>query len=214
MDINRLSLWEKIVAGAGLLLAASPLLPWWSVDRLTESGATERISISGFQALSVLDVVVFAAGIAVLALIGAKAVGHHPRLPVSPAAVAGALGALIVILTAYRGGQPPDVLSQPKGDSFGVEGVFQISSQPPQSDLKPEGIDVALALGGLIAFGAWRLLREQGTSVVEQARLLGDRLGARGVPGASVPARAEASPPARRARLRLRLPPSRPPRPR
>ena len=202
MEISRLSRWEQIVGGAGLLLAASPLLPWWSVERLTQSGAIEKTGISGWQGLSGIDVVVFAIGVAVAGMIAAKAAGRSPRLPVAPAFVIGVLGAVAVILSLYRAGSPPDVSIAAPSEGIDLQDVggvglpqIQISTDVAHSAPQPGLIYAATLLGGLIIFGSWKILGELQTSVGEQIRQLRDRVAggatssAVDVPGATAPAR-------------------------
>jgi hypothetical protein len=94
MDLRRLRAGEWIAAGSGAALLASLFLPWYD-----GGGAT----LTGWQALSAIDVVVALTGAAAVALLVVTATQRVPAVPVMMDALvtlAGILATLLVLIRA------------------------------------------------------------------------------------------------------------------
>jgi hypothetical protein len=93
----------EIVAGAaGALLLAALFLPWYSVSvELSGAGRLEA-HISGWQALSVIDVLLAIAALCGIALLVAQATQRRPGLPVALSVVASTVGIPATLLVLFR----------------------------------------------------------------------------------------------------------------
>jgi hypothetical protein len=185
MDINRLTTWEKVVGVAGLVLSLSLFLPWWQLE-----GSGETLGISGWEGMGIADIIFFLGGLAVAALVAAKAAGRNLNLPVGAGVAVFAIGILCALLGLYRMTTPPSVedvggaagdaaAAVEEAESIGVPGVIEISEGPIlDEELKSMFVVVGFLLGGLLAIGGWKLMQEEGTDPGGQVAQLRSRVGA------------------------------------
>jgi len=147
VDTSRVSFGEMISAAAGGLLVIAMLLPWFSFD--VEVSRLMALDRNAWQALGFIDVVVFFAAMAVIALAVVRAVEPEllGELPWPPAHVALGAGALALALIVFRLISPPEL-------AFGDFTGFEIATS--------REIGIFLAFGaslGMLA-GGWLQLRE------------------------------------------------------
>jgi hypothetical protein len=128
MDLRRLRVGEVIVAASGAALVISLFLPWyasavalyWNRDGeahgigdsaaagLTPSAPFEATSLSGFEALSVLDVVLALIGLAAVALLFVTAAQRVPAVPIAMESLLTLAGLVATILVLIRVIDVPD----------------------------------------------------------------------------------------------------------
>ena len=89
MDLRRLRLGEWLAAAGGVLMIVSLLLPWYQ-------GA------SGYEALTVTDVLLTLIALLALALTVLQATRDSPALPVAAGVLTVAFGAVGVLLVVFR----------------------------------------------------------------------------------------------------------------
>jgi hypothetical protein len=121
-----------VVAGAGgLALVVSLFLDWYGLGRLD-------LGASGWEAFSVLDVVLALLALVPLALVATQATRDSPSLPVAFSVLATVAGFLAALLILYR-----------------------VINQPGPNDLVTVelGAWVGLAASVAIAAGGWRSMR-------------------------------------------------------
>jgi len=100
MDFRRVRPADWLLAAAGALLLASLFLPWYGV----ESSATT----SGFEALSVLDIVLALIGASAVAVVPITAAQAVPAVPLTVDALVTIAGLVAVVLVAIRLLDVPD----------------------------------------------------------------------------------------------------------
>ena len=83
--------WLALVGGAAMLVALA--LPWYEVDGET---------VTGFEAFTVVDVLLTLLALVALALPFLQATRDSPALPVAAGVVTGAFGILGVLLVLFR----------------------------------------------------------------------------------------------------------------
>jgi hypothetical protein len=164
MDINRLTLGEKIAAGAGILLLIFMFLSWFGYD----TGASEiaeqfgvdtgddTIGFNAWESFDFIDLVLALTAIAAIALAAMKASANRVELPVSAATVVAALGGLATLLI-----------------------LFRIISPPSDAD-REFGVFLGLLAAAAIAYGGYRAMQEEGTTFQDAADRLSDRSGGGG----------------------------------
>lgn len=197
MELDRLSLGEKIAAGSAVLLFILMFFDWFGAEVSSVTGFSGEVPGDGANAWEALDIIpiflmaaiVCALGVAVIRLTDAD---FEP--PVSANAVVAAVGGLAVLLIAYR------ILDAPGGGDFGGVTV--------DTTLKL-GIFLALIAAGGIAYGGYSAMREEGMTFGDAA----DRLsgGGGGGGGNEPPAGGPPPPPAPPAPPRQQSPPPPPP---
>lgn len=140
MEIKQLGRGQKIAAVGGLALIVALFLPWFK-----ENG----ISSDAWEALTVIDLVLFVAGLAALLSALFDAISVHLVVPSSVVTVLGLLGAVLVL---YRLVNPPGT-----GEvSLGV------------------GIFLALFASSAIVYGGWVGMREEGRGFANDPDLAPD----------------------------------------
>lgn len=114
MDLRRLGVGEWLAAASGLALLVSLFLPWYEIGAPSQEAATGWTayvpfgSASGWEAFSVLDVVlalIAASGVLVAVVTAAQGVA---AVPVAVSALVTPFGALGVILVLIRALDIPD----------------------------------------------------------------------------------------------------------
>jgi hypothetical protein len=125
VDLRRLRAGEWLAGVAGILLIVSLLVPWYEgTDPLT-----------GYEALSVIDILLTLMALLALALPVLQATQDAPNKPVGTAVVTIVFGALATLLVVFR------LIDAP------ADGL----------EVRP-GAWIALAATVLITVGAWRSL--------------------------------------------------------
>ena len=128
MDINRLSLGQRIAAGAGILLFIDLFLDWYSAGNDVIS-----VSASGWQAFSWVDLVCAAA--AIVAVLAAVQAMGMVQIPANLNMILLPLAAVATILVLYR-----------------------LINQPGPNDLISNefGAYIGFVLAALMTYGAFR----------------------------------------------------------
>lgn len=172
MELDRLSMGEKIAAASGVLLFVFMFFDWYGVEVSGVGGFTGAISGAGGSAWDALDVIPIFLMLAIVVAIGVAIVrltDADLEPPVSMNAIVAALGGLAVLLILYR------IVDKPGGGDFGGVAV----------DLTLKiGIFLALIAAAGIAYGGWSAMREEGLTFDDQA----DRLSGQGPPPPPPPA--------------------------
>ena len=107
VDTARVTFGEMVAAAGGLALIVVMLLPWFSVD------APGAIGLEGnaWEALGFIDVVIFFAAVAVIAIAVVKAAepAALQELPWPPANIALGAGGIAALLILFRLLSPPEL---------------------------------------------------------------------------------------------------------
>ena len=180
LDLDRLSRWEKIAGVAAVALVLSLFAPWYSLQERGVATGSSRFrddapGLSGWEAFAVIDILLLGLGVAVVAPLAARALSRPVKLPAPGSVVVLAAGALAALLIALR------LIDQPDG------GVSPRLLERLGLEITPFFAWIGLALAGLIAFGGWRLMGEEGESLSEQLERARERASA-AVPAATAPA--------------------------
>jgi uncharacterized membrane protein YhaH (DUF805 family) len=166
MDVDRLSLGEKIAGASAVLLFIFMFFDWFKVD--VDGGGLFTASFGGnaWDALDVIPIILMLAIIAAVAVAVIRLTDAVFEPPVSVNAIVAILGAISVLLILYR------IIDTPgAGDVPGI-------------DVNPAlGIFLGLIAAAGITYGGYRAMQEEGTSFGE----LGDQFSSRGGPGAGPP---------------------------
>ncbi len=160
MDVKRLSTGEKIAGISGvLLLIIMFAFDWFTID---VGGGVFEVSGGGnaWESFGFIDIVLFLAAVAGIALALVSAAQSAPNMPVALSAVTAGLGILAVLLVLFRIISPPD---------FGAGDVVDIG--------RGIGVFLGLIAAAGVAYGGWAAMQEEGTSFGDQADRLQDRGG-------------------------------------
>jgi hypothetical protein len=138
MDTSRLTSADITAGVGGVVLLVSLWLKWYGVS-VSVQGFSASSSASGWEVLSIIDILLFLISLVAIGLVVAKAADRvPPDVPVPMVLLA--LGALAVLLV-----------------------LFRIIDTPAPSDLPDEvdvsrkiGIFIALIGAAGIAYGGWR----------------------------------------------------------
>ncbi|HET7589316.1 MAG TPA: hypothetical protein VFK14_03895 [Solirubrobacterales bacterium] len=163
MDLDRLSMGEKIAGLSAVLLFIFMFFDWFTAEVSVNSGAFAGSASAGGSAWDALEVIPIFLMLAVIAAVAVAVIRltdavFEPAISIN--AVVAVLGAVAAILILYR------IIDPPGGGS--IAGV---------------SVDVSPALGAFlgligaagIAYGGYRAMDEEGASFGE----IGDRLGSR-----------------------------------
>jgi hypothetical protein len=124
-DTTRIRFGDLVAAISGLVLILSLFLEWYNVSAKSAFGSIGG-GVSGWEALSFIDILLFVIGAVAIAIAVLRAMNTMPRsLPASPGLIVLAVGGLGVLLVLFRLVSIPDhgVGSLPGvdvGRSFGV----------------------------------------------------------------------------------------------
>jgi hypothetical protein len=157
MDLDRLSMGEKIAGASAVLLFIFMFFDWFTAS---VSGGFVSVGGDAWEAFELIDLFLLLTVIAALAVavIRLSDAVFEPSVPVN--AVVAILGIASVLLILFRIIDPP-----------GGGGVGGISI-----DVSPAvGAFLGLIAAGGIAYGGYRAMGEEGASFGE----IGDRLGSR-----------------------------------
>jgi hypothetical protein len=147
LDTTKLRFGDLIAAGAGLLLIISLFLNWYKVS--AEAAFVDAsASVSAWDALSFIDILLFLIGVAAIVVAGLRAANVLPaRPPVSPGLLVLVLGALAVLLVLFR------ILSIPDEGAGDIAGIDVGRSF---------GIFIALIAAAGVTVGGWLGWNEEG----------------------------------------------------
>lgn len=148
MDLDKLNQGEKIAGIAGIVLLISLWLAWYSGAKVNGIEVPGAGSVSGWEALSFIDIVVFVTAVAAIASAVLAASETDVGLPVAMSAVVTALGALSVLLILFR------IIDVPSGD---------VPSGIDVSIGRGFGIFVALIAAAGVTYGGYTGMQEEGT---------------------------------------------------
>jgi hypothetical protein len=142
MDTSRLTPVDMIAGVGGIVLLISLFLPWYGVS-VDVAGFSASESATGWEVLSLIDIILFLCAVVAIAVVGARAAGALP--PDVPAGlVLLAVGALALLLCLFR------IIDIPAGDV------------PDEVDLSRKfGIFLALISSAAIAYAGWRANAER-----------------------------------------------------
>ena len=142
MDTSKLTPVDMIAAVGGIVLLISLFLPWYGVS-VDVAGFSASESATGWEVLSLIDIILFLCAVVAVAVVAARAAGALP--PDVPAGVVLlAVGALAVLLCVFR------IIDIPAGDV------------PDEVDLSRKiGIFIALVASAAVAYAGWRANAER-----------------------------------------------------
>jgi hypothetical protein len=179
MDVDKLSMGEKIAGVSAVLLFIFMFFAWFGVEVSGGSGlltASASESGSAWDALEYIPIVLVIAIVAAIGVAAVRLTDAAFEPPISMNAVVSILGGLSVLLILFRIVDPPGVGSVP-GLSI---------------DVSPEiGIFLGLLAAIGIAYGGYRAMQEEGASFGE----IGDRLSSGGAPASPPPPPQQTPPP-------------------
>ncbi len=155
MDLDKLNQGEKIAGIAGIVLLISLWLAWYSGAKVNGIEVPGAGSASGWEALSLIDIIVFITAVVAIASAFLAANEGDAGLPVALSAVVTALGALSVLLILFR------IIDVPTGD---------IPDGVDVSIGRGFGIFVALIAAAGVTYGGYLGMQEEGTSFGDQVR--------------------------------------------
>jgi hypothetical protein len=144
-DTTRIRFGDMIAAGAGLLLLISLFLKWYKVS--AEGLVDVSASVSGWEALGFIDILLFLIAIIAIAVAVARAANVMPSLPVSTGLLILGLGVIALLLVLFRLLSIPD---EGAGDLPGVDVGRSF------------GIFVALIAAIGVTVGGWLGWNEEG----------------------------------------------------
>lgn len=163
MDVTRLRRGELIAAGSGAALIAVMFLPWWGASLegvpLGEVAGVDNRTANAWEAASFNDVIWFVTGLAAIGLAAVTATQRRSDLPVAGSALLTALGLLALVLIVVRLVDPPGALGREYGVWLGLVAILGV------------------------VIGAWLAMRDEGTTLGEQAHRLEDRAAGGGSAG-------------------------------
>jgi hypothetical protein len=157
MDLDRLSLGEKIAAVSAILLFIFMFFEWFGVEVSGAGGFSGSVSGAGGNAWDTLDYIPIVLVVTIVAALGLAAIRltdstYEPPVPMST--VVTVLGALSVLLILFR------IVDPPSFASFGGVSVDATLSI---------GIFLGLISAGGIAYGGYTAMREEGITFGDAA---------------------------------------------
>jgi hypothetical protein len=157
MDLDRLSLGEKIAAVSAILLFIFMFFEWFGVEVSGAGGFSGSVSGAGGNAWDALDYIPIVLVVTIVAALGLAAIRltdsiYEPPVPMST--VVTVLGALSVLLILFR------IVDPPSFASFGGVSVDATLSI---------GIFLGLISAGGIAYGGYTTMREEGITFGDAA---------------------------------------------
>ncbi len=170
MDINRLSMGDKIAGASAIaLLLIMTIFKWFGLEvESSVAGFGVSDSLNAWKSFSFIDIILLITALAALAMVYLHASSTRVDLPVSISVIVTALGALSVLLILFR------ILSPPDFETGGVD-VAGVDI----SNTREIGAFLGLLAAAALTYGGFRAMQEEGTSFQEA----GDQLRDRGGPG-------------------------------
>src|SRR4051812_24383999 len=124
-DTTRVRFGDMVAAVSGLVLFLSLFLNWYNVSVKAALGSASA-SVSGWEALSFIDILLFIIAVIAIAVAVARMANAFPRMAISPGLLVLAVGVLAVLLVLFRiidipgSGDVADVPGVDLGRSFGI----------------------------------------------------------------------------------------------
>jgi hypothetical protein len=147
MDLDRLTMGEKIAGAAAIVLFISMFFSWFGFDNPGAAlGIGGSITFNAWESFDFIDLILFVTVLVTVGSLVAKASDALINFPFNP--VVTVLGGLCALLILYR-------IIDPPGGADREWGVF-----------------LGLILAALITYGGYRAMEEEGSSFAE----IGDRL--------------------------------------
>jgi hypothetical protein len=100
--IGRLRVPDLVAGAGGFALVAALFLHWYGLDVLVTGGPPVRAEATGWQAFSVLDIVLALLAVVPFALVVLQGTRDSPALPVLFSALTTVAGLLAAVLILYR----------------------------------------------------------------------------------------------------------------
>jgi hypothetical protein len=165
MDFTRLTVGEKIAGASGIaLILIMFIFKWFGLEFNTDLGGlglSAEGSRNAWGSYGFIDIVLFITVVAAVSLALISASDSEVGLPVAASAIVAGLGTLSVVLVIISIISPPDFGLDLSGT--GVEHTRKI------------GVWLGLLAAIGVAYGGWRAMQEEGTSVGGEAdRLRGE----------------------------------------
>jgi hypothetical protein len=156
MDLRRLRAGEWVIGVSGLLLLLSLFLPWYGIDEPLVFGPIEEFkeSATGWQAFTILDVLVALGAAAAIAVVVVTAVQPTPALPLALQSLLVLVGTVLLVLVLFRVVNPPTVSLAEETD----RGVIRAEAKNPDRELGA-ALGLAAALG--IVIGGLAAIRDE-----------------------------------------------------
>jgi hypothetical protein len=156
MDLSRLSPGEQIAGGAGVVLILSMFIfDWFGIEGAGAGNAWEVFSL--------IDIVLFLAGISAIGLAVIKASGESVALPVPMSVIVVVLGGIATLLMLFRLISPPDFGIE--SQEIEVPGVGTVESGGVDVDTTREfGAFLGFILTAILTYGAYLAMQEEGSS--------------------------------------------------
>jgi hypothetical protein len=166
-DTTRVRFGEMIAAASGIVLFLSLFLEWYNVSAKSTFGSISQ-GVSGWEALSFIDILLFVIAVVAVAVAVTKAMNVLPSsLPASPGLILLGLGGFALLLVLFR------LISIPDGGAGNIPGVDVGRSF---------GVFLALLAAAGVTVGGWLSWNEEGKPKPGQAGT-----GAGAGPGAGAP---------------------------
>ena len=180
MNLDKLSMGEKIAAASAILLFVFMFFTWFGVEVSGVGGFSGSTGEGGnaWETLDFIPIVLVLTIVAALAMAGLRLADSDAEPPVPMSTVVTVLGAISVLLILFR------IIDPPTFASFGGVSIDATLSV---------GIFLGLIAAGGIAYGGYTTMQEEGVTFGDAA----DRLSGGGGPGAgsSPPPPSSSAPP-------------------
>jgi hypothetical protein len=143
MDTSRLTPLDMIAGVGGIVLLISLFLPWYGVS-VDVAGFSASESASGWEVLSLIDIILFLCAVVAIAVVAGQALGSLPTdLPAG--LVLFAAGALALLLCVFR-----------------IIDIPAPGDVPDEVDLSRKiGVFIALLSSAAIGYAGWRANAER-----------------------------------------------------
>ena len=175
MDINRLSLGDKIAGGSAIaLLLIMTIFKWFGLEvESNVAGFGVSDSLNAWKSFSFIDIILLVTCLTALGMVYMRASDTHVDLPFSISVAVAALGALSTLLILFR------IISPPDFETGGVD-VAGVDI----NNTREIGAFIGLIAAAALTYGGFRAMDEDGTSFQDAGDRLRDRSGPGAGPGA------------------------------
>jgi len=175
MDLNRLSLGDKIAGASAIaLLLIMTIFKWFGLEvESNVAGFGVSDSLNAWKSFSFIDIILLVTSLAALGMVYLHASSTKVDIPVSVSVIVAALGALSTLLIIFRLISPPDF----ETGGIDVAGV-------DINNTREIGAFLGLIAAAALTYGGFRAMEEEGTSFQDAGDRLRDRGDAGPGPGA------------------------------
>ena len=156
VDTSRISFGEMVAAASGLALIIFLFLPWYGAEAEI-AGFSQSENANAWEAMGLIDILLFLAGLVAIAVALARASGAMPaNLPAPPGTIVAIAGAIALILVLFR------LIDIPTGDiPEGSEDLVDFS--------RKIGVFLSLIAAGGIAYGGYTAMNERASGAAPRA---------------------------------------------